>query len=159
MYVRTNYIAERRRWLRYLLAVPCLISVTICAMICFAAWPTDFDLAYFSSIAYDINISRNTTYLVATLHKDINNSVFDVIQSCTLLVATVCIIFVLLTTMVIMIFCSRKIVIAVMNKTFGNTRRLHIQLCKALAAQGLENLGTWAPGISCLGLHHAASTQ
>ncbi|KAK6752710.1 hypothetical protein RB195_003868 [Necator americanus] len=132
---RSNYIVQRVQWLRCFLIVPFLTSSSTCALLCFAAWPTQFDLEYFTSIAYAINVNGNTTFLVATLHNPTNANILEALQSYTLYAAIFCIVLVMVTSMITMIFCSKKIICVVMHTTSGNTRQLHIQLCKTLVAQ------------------------
>ncbi|VDO23045.1 unnamed protein product, partial [Heligmosomoides polygyrus] len=53
---------------RYDMVSPTFLSVWTCGTLCFAAWPTPSDLKHFAPIAFEINVRRNTTFLVATLH-------------------------------------------------------------------------------------------
>ncbi|KAK6058481.1 LPXTG-motif protein cell wall anchor domain protein [Cooperia oncophora] len=64
---KTNYLQYHQRRSFYLATLPFAFSTSICAMICFAAWPTQSDLDEFTGIAYDINVEGNYTFLVATL--------------------------------------------------------------------------------------------
>ncbi|XGW26983.1 hypothetical protein V3C99_007511, partial [Haemonchus contortus] len=102
-------------------------------MICFAAWPTDSDIEYFTSIAYDINVEGNFTFLVASLQKD--GSYSEELRSDTLFAGTIAVTVLLVAAMVTIIFCARRITATVKKNASTNTRRLDMQLRKTLFVQ------------------------
>ncbi|VDO55366.1 unnamed protein product [Haemonchus placei] len=102
-------------------------------MICFAAWPTDSDIEYFASIAYDINVEGNFTFLVASLQKD--ESYSEGLRSDTLFAGTITVTVMLVVAMVTIIFCARRITATVKKNASISTRRLDMQLRKTLFAQ------------------------
>ncbi|EYB94662.1 hypothetical protein Y032_0168g160 [Ancylostoma ceylanicum] len=132
---KTNFLTNNYRVLRYLLLIPLFISTSSCAVVCFASWPTAFDLAFFDEIAVNINVQRNTTYLVATLQKD--GTVYDAIQSTAMLIGAIYLIAIMICALVIMLYCTRRIVEAARQSCNEKTRRLQMQLYKTLVAQFL----------------------
>ncbi|KJH41400.1 7TM chemoreceptor [Dictyocaulus viviparus] len=126
------------RRLRCLFLMLSSISTSVCGMICFAAWPTAMDLKQFTKIAYRINVSRNTTFLVATLQK--NDDLFVRIQSTSLFAGIIVVIVLMIFTMSLMIFCSIRIIYALLHTIPANTRHIQVQVCKTLAAQSISPL-------------------
>ncbi|KAL6737143.1 hypothetical protein Aduo_010813 [Ancylostoma duodenale] len=132
---KTIFLTNNYRMLRYLLFIPLIISTSSCALTCFASWPTAFDLVFFDEIAININVQRNTTYLVATLHKE--GTVYDAIQSTAMLIGAIYLIAVMICALIIMLYCTRRIVEAARQSCNEKTRRLQMQLYKTLVAQFL----------------------
>ncbi|VDO55375.1 unnamed protein product [Haemonchus placei] len=130
---RTSFLERHQQLLRYLIIVPFLVSSSICGMICFAAWPTDSDIEYFTCIAYDINVEGNFTFLVASLQKDDTSS--EKLRSDTLLAGTITVIVLLVVAMATIILCARRITAKVKKNTSIHTRHLDMQLRKTLFAQ------------------------
>uniref|UniRef100_A0A7I4YNQ2 G_PROTEIN_RECEP_F1_2 domain-containing protein n=1 Tax=Haemonchus contortus TaxID=6289 RepID=A0A7I4YNQ2_HAECO len=128
---RTSYLEHHL--LRYSFIVPFLISSSICGMICFAAWPTESDIEYFTCIAYDINVEGNFTFLVASLQKDDTSS--EKLRSDTLLAGTITVVVLLVVAMVTIILCARRITATVKKNNSIHTRRLDMQLRRTLFAQ------------------------
>ncbi|KAJ1347979.1 hypothetical protein KIN20_003181 [Parelaphostrongylus tenuis] len=124
------------RWLKYFFMGSFLFSTAVCGMICFAAWPTALDLEIFSKIAYEINVARDTTFLVATLKK--GGEAFDKLQTIMLLTGIICVIVMMIVTMSVMIFCSTRIIYAAMKEASVNTRQTQLQLYKTLVAQSVS---------------------
>ncbi|KAK5986822.1 hypothetical protein GCK32_016865 [Trichostrongylus colubriformis] len=102
-------------------------------MISFAAWPTETDIELYMNFAHDINLRRNNAFLVATLKK--TRTFYGVIQSYTLLAATIGIFLLLVASMAAIVFCARRIAVAVRENGCAGTRRLNMQLHKLLFAQ------------------------
>ncbi|VDP56354.1 unnamed protein product [Heligmosomoides polygyrus] len=130
---RTNFLAYNYRRLRLLLIIPVCVSTSCCAMLCFAAWPTETDRILFDKIAFNINVNWNSTYLVASFHKNITE--FDKAQGSTLVAVAVYLILVLVVALTLMVFCTTAIVKAVQKSANEKTRRLQIQLYRTLIAQ------------------------
>lgn len=102
-------------------------------MLCFAAWPTETDRILFDKIAFNINVNWNSTYLVASFHKNITE--FDKAQGSTLVAVSVYLILVLVVALTLMVFCTTAIVKAVQKSANEKTRRLQIQLYRTSIAQ------------------------
>ncbi|EPB77011.1 hypothetical protein ANCCEY_03919 [Ancylostoma ceylanicum] len=64
---KSNFLTNNYGHLKFLLIIPVLMSGTASLMLCYASWPTEFDLKFFKDIAYEINVKRTTDFLVASL--------------------------------------------------------------------------------------------
>ncbi|KAK6751156.1 hypothetical protein RB195_002869 [Necator americanus] len=133
---KTKFLAQHYRSLRYLLILPLFISSSSCALMCFAAWPTQFDLAYFQGIAMKIHVQRNATFLVAMLKNEKGfDSPFNIVQSKTMLITSIYLIIMMVSALSIMLYCTKRIMIAARAGSNEKTRKLQMQLYKTLIAQ------------------------
>ncbi|WKY06566.1 hypothetical protein Q1695_006612 [Nippostrongylus brasiliensis] len=132
---RSHYLTDHYRRVRYLAIMPAFISSSTCAMFCFAAWPTESDLLKFNEIASTINVKWDSPYLVASFHKE--ETAFDRAQSTTLYVVALYLVVIMISTIMLMIFCSTSIIRVVRRGTHEKTRRIQLQLYRSLLAQAI----------------------
>ncbi|KAK5973887.1 7TM chemoreceptor [Trichostrongylus colubriformis] len=130
---RASYLKLHGQRLCFFLVLPFIFSTSICCMICFAAWPTESDILFFTDIAYDINVEGHNAFLVATLKKQA--TLYEKLQSHTLLAGTISVISLLMATMAAITFCAHRIAKTVKVDGCVVNRRLNTQLRRLLFAQ------------------------
>ncbi|KAL6737146.1 hypothetical protein Aduo_010816 [Ancylostoma duodenale] len=107
--------------------------LTTCALLCVASWPTTFDRNKFEPLVRKITEETGQGFLIATLNLD--GSVYDDIQSGIMYADAVLLTFSMVSSLVVMLFCTKSIIVTLLQINSTNTRRLQIQLYKILLMQ------------------------
>ncbi|KAL6737144.1 hypothetical protein Aduo_010814 [Ancylostoma duodenale] len=130
---KSNFLANNYGHLKFLLIIPVLMSGTASLMLCYASWPTEFDLKFFKDIAYEINVKRTTDFLVASLEK--KGDIWVQLQSYAMVAVSIYLVFLMLITLGIMIYCTRSIIQAVKKNVSSKLRHLQVEVYRSLIAQ------------------------